>query len=319
MLKRPIDLADRLDADHLHALLSLPADLFDLTDIAQARTRSAALFAQFPAPALPAGMVVSDCDLRTEDGSSIVVRLYVPADLTLPAPAVLNIHGGGLVMLSVDADDRRCIAVAERTKVIVVSVDYRLAPEHPYPVPLEDCWSALLWLYDTASSLGVDRDRIAVMGSSAGGGLAAALAMVARDRSGPSLCYQHLVFPMLDDRAIMASSQAIVDLRVWNRDANAQAWRAYLADCVGEVPPWAAPARAVDLGGLAPAYVCVGDLDLFVDEDVAYASALRDSGVPAELHVYAGAFHGSNGIVPGAALSRRWAADEMASLARHLA
>jgi acetyl esterase/lipase len=314
-----INLSSRLDDEHRAALEMLPPDLFDLSDISAARRRTAQLYAAFPPAPVPNGMTVTDVPVTSVDGVAIIVRLYVPADARSPAPAVLNIHGGGLVMLSVDADDRRCIAVAEKNKAVVVSVDYRLAPEHPFPIPLEDCWAALVWLDACADDLGVDRGRLAVMGSSAGGGLAAALTMMARDRSGPSLSYQHLVYPMLDDRSTTRSSGMVTDPRAWNHHANAIAWRAYTSVCAGDVPAWAAPARSTDLSGLPPCYLCVGDLDLFVDEDVAYAQALMAAGVSVELHVYPGAFHGSPGIVPGASLSRRWAADEMASLARHLA
>jgi acetyl esterase len=315
----PICLPDRLDEEHRIALEALPTDLFDLTDLEAARLRAARLYASLPAARVPNGMTVTDVPVTSGDGSVITVRVYVPSEARSPAPAVLNLHGGGLVMLSVDADDRRCIAVAEQNKAIVVSVDYRLAPECPFPAPLDDCWAALLWLDDHAEELGVDHGRVAVMGSSAGGGLAAALTMMSRDRSGPALCYQHLVYPMLDDRAITRSSGMLTDARAWNREANAIAWSAYRGGCRDDVPALAAPARAENLSGLPPCYICVGDLDLFLDEDVAYARALMAADVPVELHVYPGAFHGSPGIVPLADLSRRWAADEMASMARHLA
>ncbi|MDA1004550.1 MAG: alpha/beta hydrolase fold domain-containing protein, partial [Chloroflexi bacterium] len=146
------------------------------------------------------------------------------------------------------------------------------------------------------------------------------LALLARDRGEVAVCYQHLVYPMLDDRSETRSSHAIVDTRVWCRDTNTVGWNAYLGGRAGEpgVEPYAAPARATDLAGLPPAYICVGTLDLFVDEDITYAQRLLAAGVPAELHVYPGAYHGSANTVPDSAISRRWRADEMAALARAL-
>ncbi|MXZ63119.1 MAG: alpha/beta hydrolase, partial [Chloroflexi bacterium] len=157
-------------------------------------------------------------------------------------------------------------------------------------------------------------------GGSAGGGLAAGLALAARDRGEVDVCFQLLVYPMIDDRNTTRSAEAIVDERVWNRAANLHGWDAYLAGNAGgdDVSPYAAPARATDLAGLPPAYINVGVLDLFVDEDVTYAQRLMAAGVPTELHVYPGAFHGSPGLVPNSALSQRWAADELAALDRAL-
>jgi acetyl esterase/lipase len=199
--------------------------------------------------------------------------------------------------------------------MVVVSVDYRLAPESPAPSLVDDCYAGLSWLADNAADLGVDPGRIAIGGASAGGGLAAGTALLARDNDGPGLVGQLLVFPMVDHRNDTASSHTITDPRVWNRRANALAWEAYL----GETEPtaYSSPATAADLGGLPPAYINVGQFDLFLDEDIAYARALLAAGVPTELRVYAGAFHGSNNFLPDHPTSIRWRADEEAFL-RHV-
>ena len=204
--------------------------------------------------------------------------------------------------------------------MVVVSVDYRVAPEHPFPVPLDDCYAGLVWLAQSADALGVDPARIAIGGSSAGAGLAAGLTLLARDRGEVLVCYQHLIYPMLDDRNVTPSSHAITDPRVWNRTSNLAGWNAYLAGRAGsdDVSPYAAPARAANLAGLPPAYIAVGTLDLFMDEDIEYARQLAAAGVRVELHVYPGVFHASPTYIADAAVSRRWTADQQAAIARAL-
>jgi acetyl esterase/lipase len=204
---------------------------------------------------------------------------------------------------------------------VVVSVDYRLAPETPHPGPVEDCYAALSWLYEHAGELGVDRARIAVSGESAGGGLAAALALVTRDRAEIPLVFQHLVFPALDDRtASEAEPSPYVGEFAWTRDANCFAWRALLgfAPGAGEVSPYAAPARADDLSRLPPAFIACGSLDLFAEENMTYARRLVRAGVPTELHIYPGAPHGFM-MVADAPVTRAFTAASMAALARALA
>ncbi len=226
-----------------------------------------------------------------------------------------------MVLGKVEHDDDLCMARAERLRAVVASVEYRLAPEHPFPAPVEDCYAGLKWFAGQADGFGVDRGRIAIGGASAGGGLAAGLALLARDREEVAVAFQFLVYPMLDDRNHTPSSHEITDERLWNREANHLGWNAYLAGRAGEadVSPYAAPARAEDLAGLPPAYINVGDLDLFLDEDIDYAQRLLQAGVPTELHVYPGAFHGSNMFVSRSPLSRRWRDDEWAALERAFA
>jgi acetyl esterase/lipase len=193
-----------------------------------------------------------------------------------------------------------------RLDVVGVSVEYRLAPETPYPGPLEDCYQGLRWTHEHAAELGIDPDRIGVRGVSAGGGLAAALALLARDRGEVPVAFQLLDSPMLDDRQRTASSRQD-GLPVWSRGSNTFGWRSYLGELYGrdDVPATAAPARADDLSGLPPAFVSVGAVDGFRDEDVDYALRLNQAGVPAELHVYPGACHGFNLLAPDAPVSKQ--------------
>lgn len=223
----------------------------------------------------------------------VTVRVHRPVDVEGELPCVYSIHGGGYVLGGYEMDDARFDAWCPRFGCVGVSVEYRLAPETPFPGALEDCYAGLKWAHDNHQEIGIDPGRIVIGGTSAGGGLAAALALVARDRDEVPVQFQLLDCPMLDDRQITPSSQ-LDDLQIWNRDSNRFGWRSYLGDLYGgsDVPAYAAPARATDLSGLPPAYVCVGAVDGFRDEDVAYATRLNQAGVPTELHVYPGAPHG---------------------------
>jgi acetyl esterase/lipase len=317
-----VSLTSRLDRDHLAVYRAMPEDLMEFADIPASRVKVAELRAQMAQPPLPEGIEITDRHAPGRHGGpDVMVRIYRPAGLAAPSAALFWIHGGGMILGDVDMDDHWCAAVSAEVGIIVASVDYRLAPEHPYPTPLEDCYTGLQWVHAEAGELGVDPGRIAIGGASAGGGLAAGLALLARDRSEVPVVFQLLVYPMLDDRNAATHSPASSDPKVWNRHANRVGWESYLAGQAGsdDVPTYAAPARATQLKGLPPTYLSVGDLDLFLDEDLAYAQALMRAGVPVELHVYPGAFHGSNTFVSRAELSKRWARDEREALARALA
>ena len=225
-------------------------------------------------------------------------------DVEGPVPVLLHLHGGGLIVGTVSDD----VAAAAQAGPgwAVASVDYRLAPEHPYPAAVEDAYAALVWLTAHAVDLGLDPGRVVVTGISAGGGLAAALALLARDRGGPSLAGQLLVCPMLDDRNDSASGHQMAGVGTWDRTANATAWAAYLGEAAGgpATPPYASAARATSLGGLPPAYVDVGSAETFRDECVQYAARIWTDGGDAELHVWPGGCHGFDGLVPDAPVSR---------------
>jgi acetyl esterase/lipase len=312
-----MELEPRTDAVHREILGMLPPNLMDFTDLEGGISQLMAMLGAAPVE-LPDGIEVADHHTVTTDGHELLVRSYRPSEVGTSAPALYWMHGGGMILGSVAMDDAHCAALASSLGIIVASVEYRLAPAFPYPTPLDDCYSGLAWLFGSAADLGVDPERIAIGGGSAGAGLAAGLALMARDRGEFRPCFQLLKYPMIDDRNETPSSHAIVDLRVWNRSANLVGWSSYLDGRAGssEIPVYAAPARATDLTGLPPALVTVGDLDMFLDEDIAYAQALLRAGVPTELHVYPGAFHGSDVMVPHADTSQRWRRDELSALRR---
>jgi acetyl esterase/lipase len=234
----------------------------------------------------------------------IVVRVHIPDGLQRPAPCLYSIHGGGYVVGHRSMDDIRFDRWCPKLGFIGVSVEYRLAPETPFPGPLEDCYAGLEWVFDQATELGLDRNRIGIGGASAGGGLAAGLALLARDRGELPVAFQMLAYPMIDDRQTSESSNW--EVPIWSPANNTFGWKSYLGDLYGrdDVPYLAAPARALDLTGLPPALVYVGTLDGFCDEDVLYAMRLYQAGVPTQLHVYPGAPHGFDGFAPAAQISR---------------
>ena len=320
MVIEPIDISARLDAEHRAVLDAAPPAPRDWNDIPGVRSKFVADRRARPEPPMPPDVRLADRSVPGgAEGEERTLRLYVPDELAHPA-ALYWIHGGGTVIGDLEMNDHYCANIASRLGVLVTSIDYRLAPEHPFPHGLEDCYAGCRWLFETGGGLGIDPARIAVGGGSAGGLLAAALTLLARDRGRFLPCFQFLVYPMLDDRNVTRSSQAVTDPRVWDRASSLAAWDAYLQGGAGgdDVSPYASPARADDLRGLPPAYINVGDLDMFMDEDIAYAQALSHAGVPVELHLYPGAYHGSPGSVPDAALSRRWNADELEALRRAL-
>ncbi|WP_188133903.1 alpha/beta hydrolase [Chitinophaga sp. CF418] len=248
---------------------------------------------------------VEDTMIPAADGSDIRLRIYRPAATHVPLPVFYWMHGGGLMLGSPEQEETQMKEIAVSTGALVVSVDYRLAPEYPYPIPLEDCYQGLLWIDAHADQLGVDKKRIAVGGASAGGGLAAAVAMMSLRLGGPAIIHQSLTYPMLDCRNQTKSSHEILSLGIWDRAYNLFGWHAYLGERVYEhLPDYAIPALAKDLNGLPPAFIAVGSLDLFRDEDIAYALRLMEAGISAELHFYHGAVHGFDWHVPDSAMTK---------------
>ena len=259
---------------------------------------------------LPVDMPLSDAVERTDHvvpgDPEVPVRVHRAKRAAGVLPCIYSMHGGGYVIGSNVMEDPLFDVLCPKLDVVGVSVEYRLAPETPYPGPLEDCYQGLRWTHEHAAELGIDPDRIGVRGISAGGGLAAALALLARDRGEVPVAFQLLDSPMLDDRQRTASSRQD-GLPVWSRGSNTFGWKSYLGELYGrdDVPATAAPARADDLSGLPPAFVSVGAVDGFRDEDVDYALRLNEAGVPAELHVYPGACHGFNQLAPDAPVSKQ--------------
>jgi acetyl esterase len=289
----------------LQALVDLlPA--FDLSDPVAARAGFEAMLVAMRSD-IP-GIDALDIEDRLVPGwegdPEVGVRIYRPKEVVAPMPGILLIHGGGFIIGSVEAEHVGAALMAIHTPAVVVSVEYRLAPEHPFPAGLHDSFAALTYLADSAQELGIDRQRIAVVGTSAGGGLAAATALMARDRGGPALCFQMLHIPELDDRLETHSMRTFVASPVWNRPLAVQSWRAYLGADIKEVSPYAAPARAEDLAGLPPAYISTAENDPLRDEGILYGLRLLQAGVSVELHQFPGTFHGS-ALVTTAAISQR--------------
>ncbi|MFF6880940.1 alpha/beta hydrolase [Streptomyces sp. NPDC012474] len=241
-----------------------------------------------------------------EPDISLLICRPASAGSAGPRPVIYHVHGGGMVIgnnrVGVDVP----LAWAQALDAVVVSVEYRLAPEHPHPAPVEDVYAGLLWTADHAAEIGADPERIVIAGASAGGGLCAALALLTRDRKGPRPIGQVLMCPMLDDRNDTPSTHQMAGLGVWDRTANETGWTALLGSRRGgpDVPAYAAPARAEDLTGLPPAFLDVGSAETFRDEVVAYASRIWQAGGVAELHVWPGGFHGFDGFAPQAAVSQ---------------
>jgi acetyl esterase/lipase len=251
--------------------------------------------------------------------SLLICRPAAPAE-DGPRPVIYHIHGGGLILgnnrVGVDA----ALAWAKELDAVVVSVEYRLAPENPYPAQIEDVYAGLEWTAKHAAELDADPGRIVLAGASAGGGLCAALTLLARDRMGPQPIGQLLMCPMLDDRNDTPSSHQMAGLGVWDRTANETGWTALLGELRGgaDVPAYAAPARAKDLTGLPPAFLDVGSAETFRDEVVTYATRIWQAGGVAELHVWPGGFHGFDGFAPQAALSQEARAAQVRWLRRLL-
>ncbi|RVT91177.1 alpha/beta hydrolase [Sphingomonas crocodyli] len=282
-----------------------------------------ALRQPFPAMPLPEELLAATTlEERTIPGldGEPDVRLVLIRPKTLPAnaPAVLNFHGGGYLIGRAEMSEASQRPIAQKLDCLIVNVDYRLAPENPYPAQINDGYAALKWLFENAADLGVDATRIGVMGDSAGGGLAAAMALLARDKGEYKLAFQYLVYPMLDDRTCTSSDPHPYAGEVgWNNNSNRFGWSALLGHEPGKdgVSPYAAPARAEDLSGLPPTFIMTAALDLFVEENFEYARRLLRAGVPTDFHCYPGAIHGFYSI-PGSVVSGRAVAEGHGALAR---
>lgn len=290
----------------------------DLADLQAARDWIAGFAANAPA-ADETGVEVSDHYAPGHEGApDVLVRVYRPAGVDGALPAILHIHGGGFVLGSIASEHRGCCDLARNIGAVVATVEYRLAPEHPFPAAIHDCFAALVWLAAKSADLGVDPDRIALFGQSAGGGLSAGLALYNRDHGGPPLCFQYLGIPELDDRLDTPSMRAFTDTPMWMRPNAEWSWKYYLGDpAPAEVSIYAAPARATDLAGLPPAYIATMEYDPLRDEGIHYALGLLAAGVKVELHSFPGTFHGSI-LVQHAAVTQRINAELAVVLRRAL-
>ncbi|MEU4807373.1 alpha/beta hydrolase [Actinosynnema sp. NPDC023587] len=276
----------------------------------------------------PVGQIVGDRPVEVEERTvpgppgapDVELTIIRPRGGVVDAPALYGIHGGGMVLGNRYFGIDGLIADVLRFNAVAVSVEYRLAPEHPAPAAVEDCYAGLVWLSEHAEELGVDRDRIVVTGASAGGGLSAGVSLLARDRGGPALAGQMLMCPMLDDRNESVSSRQYDGRGAWDRNNNDTAWNAILGPLRGtdEASPYQVPARMADLSGLPPAYVDVGAAEIFRDEATEYATRIWATGGQAELHVWSGGYHAFAGFSPDAVVSRAAEAVRLSWLRRTL-
>ncbi len=303
----------KIDAELMPGLDLMPPGLADLCRETLPAVR--AMRASQPAAVVETDVTIDERTIATAAGD-VKLLVYRRPDQGVGA-GVLWIHGGGYILGT--AEDDRARLIAEQLTCTVISVDYRLAPEHPFPAGVEDCYASLLWMVEHAAEINIDPARIAIGGPSGGGGMAAGLALMNRDRGGPQLALQLLLYPMIDNLHDTASGK-YVDHPVWNRQTSFNAWEMYLDGTPGvDAPPYAAATRATDLAGLPPAYICVGSEDLFRDEDIDYARRLIAAGVPSELAVFPGLYHGGDIFVPQARISRRLQQSFLAALADALA
>jgi acetyl esterase/lipase len=282
---------------------AIPGGFNTIPDIVVRRATVSQMLASMEIPPNPNVRSEDRAVPGPEGAPDISVRIYRPVDATGTLPGVYFIHGGGMVLGNIEGENAVAEEICEQVGAVVVSVEYRLAPETPYPAPVEDCYAGLLWMAAHATELGFDPDRLAVYGGSAGGGLTIATVMLARDRGGPAIKFQMPIYPMIDDRNETASCHEITDIGLWDRAGNVEAWKWYLGD--GKADQYAAPARAEDLSGLPPTFIDVGTVDLFRDEDIAFAQRLMQAGVPTELHVNPGAYHAAEVFAPQSPLAER--------------
>jgi acetyl esterase/lipase len=305
-----------VDPELVAILDQIPAPVLTAETLRQIRAMSPQAPADLPQFS---ALSVSERFIPGPEGAPDVrVLVYLPASMQEAVPALLWIHGGGYVLGSADADDLMVKSIVSAIGCAVVSVDYRLAPETPHPGPVEDCYAALKWLSTHADELGIDPQRIAIGGGSAGGGLAAALALLTRDRGEVSLVFQLLLAPMLDDRTCtLAKPHPYTGEFIWTAEANRFGWTSLLGQEPGgpDVSPYAAAARAEHLEGLPATFINVGAIDLFLEEDLEYARRLMRAGVPTELHVYPGAYHGFR-MVADAQVTQTAVRDQLAALKR---
>ncbi len=311
-----ISVWDRIDKESrppLEALLkAFPGGLNKIPDLLARREALSNLRAALPRADFPQLDVIDYVNTNADD--ELTLRLYKPKLAKETSAGLIYVHGGGMIMGDLDSQDEFLRAMTTTLCIPVASVDYRKAPEHPYPAAPNDCYSAVCWVFDNSKMLGMEPNNIGLMGASAGGGLALATALMLRDRNGPALQYIISLYPMIDDRHTTPSSKQIVDIGVWDREGSIEAWNWYISNA--DPDSYAAPTRALDLRDLPRTYMDVGELDLFRDEDLLFAQRLAQAGVSIEFHIWPGAYHCSEFFAPDAALSKQIWATRYAAIRR---
>lgn len=304
----------RIDSELIQSISALPR--VDRTDIAEARRiMSGRIVASGRYDSIDEGVTTEEHSCTSADGQSVDLRVYRPNRRT-NGGAIYHVHGGGFIVGDLEMSHLRNVEIAREVGCIVVSVNYRLAPEWPFPTPVEDVYSGLVWLHEHAGELEIDPSLVVLHGVSAGGALAASTALLARDRNGPPICFQLLKSPVLDDRLLTDSSKRFTDTPALNRHDAEICWSAYLGQLgrgTRGVSPYAAPARASDLTKLPPTYISVAEFDPLRDEGLDYARSLLTSGIPVELHLFPGTYHGS-AAAREATVSHRELSEEVAVL-----
>ncbi|MGW6655993.1 alpha/beta hydrolase [Rhodococcus sp. NPDC055024] len=310
-----------LDPEFAVALTMLPK--VDFSDLPATRTSYDAQVGASLADLSYDGVTLREISVPgLDDDPEITVRFFTPDTAVGPVPVLLWIHGGGFAIGTAEGSDPFCIEVARELGFAVANVEYRLAPETPFPGPLNDCYAALTYIHAHSGELGIDPSRIAVGGQSAGGGLAAGIALKARDEGIVPVAFQFLEAPALDDRLTSTSMTNFIDTPIWHRPNAIQSWKFYLGESyTGPEDPnvsvYAVPARATNLSNLPPTYVCTMELDPLRDEGIEYAARLLQAGVSVELHSFSGTFHGS-ALVATAEVSKRGAAEALTAIQRGL-
>ncbi len=311
---------DRIDPasrEPLEQLLTIfPGGFNAIPDIVARREAVSGLLAAMTADLPPNDAVVTE-DRVVSGDPDVAVRVYRPAGATGTLPGLFYIHGGGMILGGIDGEDLTAAMLCEALQAVVVSTDYRKAPEHPHPAQVTDCYTAYTWMGAHADELRYDPERLAIYGGSAGGNLCLATALMARDHGGPRACFLLPAYPMLDHTHTSASSHEVTEVGIWDRSGNIEAWQWFLG---GKDPDqYASPRLAEDLSGLPPMFIDVGDVDLFRDEDIEFVAQLTAAGVSVEFHLHPGAYHASERFAPDAELSQRIWELRIAALKRALA
>lgn len=308
---------DRLDPhsrEPLEGLLvAIPGGFNAIADIHQRREVVSQLLVE---PELDPRVELEDRVIPGPSGDQ-KIRIYRPKKAGKNHPGLVFIHGGGMILGSIEGEAATAQMLCAEADVVVVSVDYRKAPENPYPAGANDCYSASAWVFEHAKELGIDPTNVGIYGGSAGGGLALAVVLMARDKRAFSFKYMMPIYPMIDDRNETASTHEVTEVGIWDRAGNIEAWSWYLGGKPAD--GYAAPARMEDLHGLPPAFIDVGEMDAFRDEDTAFALRLNQSGVPCEFRIYPGAYHASEVFAPESELSQRIWAGRIEALRRFIA